>query len=163
MSPLGRGLCAERGGDLARKGRESAVAPLVRGGSCAEPRSDPARSAAQLGPRRPARVAWLGVTRDRPSVRDRCAAAPAPEHTVARVRLGWLLASLRRHRPLHLRRTLRIEPGCRSCRVGPGLSATPSAAQRHDCTFLAPTEPGEKVVCTEDEVSGQAPVGTLKP
>jgi hypothetical protein len=97
--------CLPSDAPCCRTGRKSTVAPPKRGGSCAEPRSDRARSATQRGPRRPAQPAWRSASQagqKPPSMTRRY--LPAPRFSP---RSGAATASLGRRPPRRLRRTPR--------------------------------------------------------
>ena len=121
----------------ARRGRcaKSAVGPPARGGSCAEPRSDRARSTNRPTARHFAQVASLQAPQTgqpppqqhsqsrRSSGKERFLAPPSGAASTERGR------SERRRSDATCTRTPRTEPGRRSSPVGPGLSAAP-ATQR---------------------------------
>ena len=124
-------------------GAKSAVAPPVRVGWCAEPRSERARSMESLDPRHPAPVA-------RPPARP-AGRQPRQQHsrvpsfcaicTVERPSDHRLTASARDFRPRYLCRTPWTELDYRSSPVGPGRGAAPDAHGRHNRACRAQASP----------------------
>ena len=119
---------------------KSALVPPVRGGRCAEPRSDQARSAELPNPRRPAPSLSLQATQTGQQPSQQHSQAPAPPRFGASFRRSdhRATASLRCQKRSHLRRTLRARRDRRSSPVGPGRSAPPAARGRRDRAFSAP-------------------------
>ena len=118
-------------------GAKSTVVPPVHGGSCAEPRSERARSTNRPRPRRPAQMARRLGPQTGPQPPQRHSPVPAKGRFFATFGAGdhRAAASTSDGRTRHLRRRPRTGPGpaCRSivdrAPVGPGLS--PSRHARH--------------------------------
>jgi hypothetical protein len=122
---------------------KSALVPPVRGGRCADPRSDRARSVELPNPRRPAPSLSLQATQTGQQPPQQHSQAPAPPRFGGSFRRSdhRATASARDTRPHNWCRTPRTGLDRRSSPVGPGHSAPPAAHRWRDRAFSAPYPP----------------------